>query len=191
MRVLVVDNYDSFTFNIVYYLKELGARVKVVKNDFAPLKTALDYTSGFDALVISPGYGTPNDAGLSLKLIAELAPKIKILGVCLGLQCIAQVFGGEVVQMNSPQHAKSVKCELVEENELFCGIKKPFEVALYNSLYARNIGTCKLLAYSKLAGQKIPMAIKHEKYDCYGLQFHPESILMNQGKKILHNFLKL
>lgn len=190
-KVLLVDNYDSFTYNIVYYLKELGIKVKVVKNDFAKLEEAIKFACGFHALIISPGFGTPLDSALSIELIKALAPKMKILGICLGQQCIAAAFGGKVEKMPSPCHARSLECELVGQNELFAGIKKPFKVALYNSLCVSKLGECELLATSQINGQKIAMAIKHKNYKCYGVQFHPESILTKQGKKIFKNFLKL
>lgn len=190
-KVLLVDNYDSFTYNIVYYLKELGAKVKVIKNDFTSLDNAVEFAINFDSLIISPGFGTPFDSGLSIGLIRALAPKMKILGICLGQQCIATAFGGKVEKMPSPCHAHTLKCELVGESELFAGIKKPLKVGLYNSLCVNKLGECELLATCDIKGQKIAMAIKHKSYKCYGLQFHPESILSKQGKRILNNFLKL
>lgn len=190
MRVLLVDNYDSFTFNLEYYLKELGAKVRVVKNDFVPIAEAIEFTKSFDCLMISPGFGTPLDSGISLELIKVFAPKKNILGICLGHQCIAHVFGGMVEKMKSPMHAKSALCYHIP-NLLTKGIKNPFKVALYHSLYVSSLGDCTMLGYSIIGAKKIPMVLKHKYYNTYGVQFHPESILQESGKRLLKNFLKL
>ena len=190
MRVVLVDNYDSFTYNLEYYLKELGAKVCVVKNDFAPLEEAIEFVESFDVLMISPGFGTPLDSGLSLKLIETFAPKKNILGVCLGHQCIAQVFGGTIERMEKPMHAKKAQCYFLP-NALLRGLKSPFEVALYHSLFVKELGECDMLGYAFIGDKKIPMLLKHKHYNTYGVQFHPESILQQQGKKILNNFLHL
>ena len=190
MRVLLVDNYDSFTYNLVYCLKGLGAKVCVVKNDFATLEQAVALAETFDALVISPGFGTPLDSGLSLELIKTFAPRKNILGVCLGHQCIAHVFGGRVERMESPMHAKSALCYHVP-NALVRGITNPFEVALYHSLFVSDLGACVMLGYSIIGNKTIPMILKHRHFNTYGVQFHPESILQECGKKLLKNFLHL
>ncbi|WP_299548052.1 aminodeoxychorismate/anthranilate synthase component II [uncultured Helicobacter sp.] len=190
MRVLLVDNYDSFTYNLDYYLKELGVKVCVVKNDFAPISKAVVFAEDFDCLMISPGFGSPLDSGISLELLKVFAPSKNILGICLGHQCIAQVFGGKVEKMQEPMHAKRTLCYHYP-NALTQGIKNPFKVALYHSLYVSKLGDCEMLGYSILQGQKIPMLLKHKRYNTYGVQFHPESILQESGKRILKNFLKL
>ncbi|MCI5968881.1 aminodeoxychorismate/anthranilate synthase component II [Helicobacter sp.] len=190
MRVLLVDNYDSFTYNLEYYLKELGAKVCVVKNDFAPIAEAIAFVESFDCLMISPGFGTPLDSGLSLELIQTFASWKNILGVCLGHQCIAQAFGGKVERMEKPMHAKNALCYFVP-NALTKGIRNPFKIALYHSLYVSELGDCEMLGYSVVGEKKIPMVLKHKRYNTYGVQFHPESILQENGKKLLKNFLKL
>ncbi|WP_096016224.1 anthranilate synthase component II [Campylobacter lanienae] len=190
MRVLLIDNYDSFTYNIVYYLKELGAKVKVVKNDFAKAKKAIKYANKFDKIIISPGFGTPDDSGVCMDIIKALGAKKQILGICLGHQCLAKVFGAEVVRMPRPFHGVSVECEF-KKSTLFKGVKKPLKIALYNSLRVENTAEFDILADIKVENKSIIMAIKHKKYSCYGVQFHPESILQEQGKKILKNFLNL
>ncbi len=190
MRVLLVDNYDSFTYNIVYYLKELGAKVKVVKNDFAKAKKAIKYANKFDKIIISPGFGTPDDSGVCMDIIKALGAKKQILGICLGHQCLAKAFGAEVVRMPRPFHGVSVECEF-KKSTLFKGVKKPLKIALYNSLRVENTAEFDILADIKVENKSIIMAIKHKKYSCYGVQFHPESILQAQGKKILKNFLNL
>ena len=190
MRVLLIDNYDSFTSNIVYYLKELGAKVKVVKNDFAKAKKAIKYANKFDKIIISPGFGTPDDSGVCMDIIKALGAKKQILGICLGHQCLAKAFGAEVVRMPRPFHGVSVECEF-SKSTLFKGVKKPLKIALYNSLCVENTAEFDILADIKVENKSIIMAIKHKKYSCYGVQFHPESILQAQGKKILKNFLNL
>ncbi|WP_086233568.1 anthranilate synthase component II [Campylobacter devanensis] len=190
MRVLLIDNYDSFTYNIVYYLKELGAKVKVVKNDFAKAKKAIKYANKFDKIIISPGFGTPDDSGVCMDIIKALGAKKQILGICLGHQCLAKTFGAEVVRMPRPFHGVSVECEF-SKSTLFKGVKKPLKIALYNSLCVENTAEFDILADIKVENKSIIMAIKHKKYSCYGVQFHPESILQEQGKKILKNFLNL
>ncbi|WP_086235476.1 anthranilate synthase component II [Campylobacter devanensis] len=190
MRVLLIDNYDSFTYNIVYYLKELGAKVKVVKNDFAKAKKAIKYANKFDKIIISPGFGTPDDSGVCMDIIKALGTKKQILGICLGHQCLAKAFGAEVVRMPRPFHGVSVECEF-KKSTLFKGVKKPLKIALYNSLRVVNTAEFDILADIKVENKSIIMAIKHKKYSCYGVQFHPESILQAQGKKILKNFLNL
>ncbi|MEE3694182.1 MULTISPECIES: anthranilate synthase component II [Campylobacter] len=190
MRVLLIDNYDSFTYNIVYYLKELGAKVKVVKNDFAKAKKAIKYANKFDKIIISPGFGTPDDSGVCMDIIKALGAKKQILGICLGHQCLAKAFGAEVVRMPRPFHGVSVECEF-SKSTLFKGVKKPLKIALYNSLRVENTAEFDILADIKVENKSIIMAIKHKKYSCYGVQFHPESILQAQGKKILKNFLNL
>ena len=190
MRVLLIDNYDSFTYNIVYYLKELGAKVKIVKNDFAKAKKAIKYANKFDKIIISPGFGTPDDSGVCMDIIKALGAKKQILGICLGHQCLAKTFGAEVVRMPRPFHGVSVECEF-KKSTLFKGVKKPLKIALYNSLRVVNTAEFDILADIKVENKGIIMAIKHKKYSCYGVQFHPESILQAQGKKILKNFLNL
>ena len=190
MRVLLIDNYDSFTYNIVYYLKELGAKVKVVKNDFAKAKKAIKYANKFDKIIISPGFGTPDDSGVCMDIIKALGAKKQILGICLGHQCLAKAFSAEVVRMPRPFHGVSVECEF-KKSTLFKGVKKPLKIALYNSLCVENTAEFDILADIKVENKSIIMAIKHKKYSCYGVQFHPESILQAQGKKILKNFLNL
>ena len=190
MRVLLIDNYDSFTYNIVYYLKELGAKVKVVKNDFAKAKKAIKYANKFDKIIISPGFGTPDDSGVCMDIIKALGAKKQILGICLGHQCLAKAFSAEVVRMPRPFHGVSVECEF-KKSTLFKGVKKPLKIALYNSLRVVNTAEFDILADIKVENKGIIMAIKHKKYSCYGVQFNPESILKAKGKKILKNFLNL
>lgn len=191
MKLLLIDNYDSFTYNIYYYLYELGIKPQVCKNDFAKsLQEVRDFVDSFDYIVISPGFGSPKDSGLSIPIIQAFAPHKKILGVCLGHQCIATAFGGKVEKMPTPMHAKSTSC-FFTPNALCNGISSPFQVALYHSLFVSELGKCQELGFAHIKGLKIPMILKHKHYQTYGVQFHPESILGHNGKMILKNFLAL
>lgn len=191
MKLLIVDNYDSFTYNLYYYFCELGIKPCVVENDFKKnIQDAQEFLNTFDYFVISPGFGSPKDSGLSIPIIQTFAPFKKILGVCLGHQCIAVAFGGFVIEMPNPLHAKNAICYF-NKNPLCKNIKNPIKVALYNSLFVSDLGDCEMLGYSLLWNMKIPMILKHKFYNTYGIQFHPESILQENGKKILNNFLRL
>ncbi|MGI0405979.1 anthranilate synthase component II [Helicobacter himalayensis] len=198
-KLLLIDNYDSFSFNLFYYFCELGVRPVVVKNDFAPklTKEVRDFVADFEYIVISPGFGSPKDSLICLEILKEFSAHKKILGVCLGMQCIASVFGGKVSEMPSPMHAKSALCEF-RENALTRGIPNPFKVGLYHSLFVEKCGECEILGFAKIAfdtskvcTKDIPMILKHKEYSVYGVQFHPESLLSTYGKELLQNFLAL
>ncbi|MFH1504637.1 MAG: aminodeoxychorismate/anthranilate synthase component II [Candidatus Omnitrophota bacterium] len=186
--ILVIDNYDSFTYNIVQYLEELGARVVVYRND----KISLDKLKklNFEKAVISPGPGRPKDAGISSSFILEFYKKKPILGVCLGHQCIADCFGGRIIPAKEIMHGKT---SLIQHNakDIFKGVKNPFIATRYHSLIVDKKtlpGNLTITAYTK---DGIIMGIKIKDLDVYGVQFHPESILTQEGKKIIGNFLKL
>lgn len=184
MRVILIDNYDSFTHNVVYLLREIGVEVSILRND-SSLQTLKD--SNFDALVIAPGPSHPLQSGICLEAIKYFAPFKKILGICLGHQCIAHVFGGEVVSMQTPQHGK-ISHVTFSNHPLFHGIKTPLKVGRYHSLHVSKLGKCRALAWSE---DNVVMALQAESYQTYGIQFHPESILQDQGKKLLTNFFEL
>lgn len=186
-KVLIIDNYDSFTYTIAYYLKELNIDYKIIKNDkYKNVKKLKKYN--FTHLLISPGPNSPKQSKLSLKAIKYFKKTKKILGICLGHQCIAYVFGGKISKLKNPTHGK-IKTINYKPNSLFKDIKSNFKICLYHSLYVKKISKkCEILAKSE---DDIIMALKHKKYDIYGLQFHPESILSQNGKKILNNFLNL
>ncbi|MBM0637036.1 aminodeoxychorismate/anthranilate synthase component II [Campylobacter sp. VicNov18] len=186
-KILFIDNYDSFSYIIVYYLKELGYDCKVIKNDsFKKAKELKKFN--FTHLIISPGPNSPKESKMSLKAIKYFKKKKKILGICLGHQCIAEVFGGEVSPMEKPMHGKISKLYF-KKDPLFKGIKKENPICLYHSLHISTMPkSCKILAHNS---QNIIMAIKHKKYDIYGLQFHPEAILTQKGKILLKNFMEL
>lgn len=184
MQVIMIDNYDSFTYNVIYLLKELGTNPIVLQNNCSLQELQ---SHDFSHLVISPGPSSPLDSGICLEAITHFAPTKKILGICLGHQCIAVAFGGEVIGLDNPIHAKKGIMDF-RENPLFKGISSPLEVALYHSLHVSKLGACEALGYSR---QGIVMALKAQQYDTYGIQFHPESILQKHGKTILKNFLDL
>ena len=184
MRVVLIDNYDSFTYNLVYLLRDIGVEVAIFHND-CTLETLKKQT--FQALIISPGPSHPLQSGICLNAIQYFAPHKKILGICLGHQCIAHVFGGEVTSMKTPQHGKTAYISF-KKHPLFKGIGQPLQVASYHSLHVSKLGKCKALAYSE---DGVVMALQANDYETYGLQFHPESILQHSGKKLLQNFFKL
>jgi anthranilate synthase/aminodeoxychorismate synthase-like glutamine amidotransferase len=186
--VLVIDNYDSFTYNLVQYLQELGADTIVYRNDKVALATLKKLK--IDKIVISPGPGSPKDSGISCTAIKEFYKEIPILGVCLGHQCIGFCFGGRIIQAREIMHGKT---SLIYHNAkgIFRGLKNPFSATRYHSLIIERKtlpGNLKITASTK---DGIIMAVQDKKYPLFGVQFHPESILTPDGKKILSNFLKL
>lgn len=186
-RILVIDNYDSFTYTIVFYLKELGYKCKVIKGDSAKNAKELERFT-FSHLLISPGPNAPSDARLSLKAIKYFKKRKKILGICLGHQCIAQIFGGKVSQLKNPTHGK-ISTLYFKNDRIFKNLKKHSKICLYHSLHISKMPkNCQVLARDE---RGVIMAIKHKKYHIYGLQFHPEAILSQGGKKILKNFMRL
>jgi len=186
--ILMIDNYDSFTYNLVQYLGELGEDLKVYRNDKLTLKEIKRLAP--DKIVISPGPGWPSDAGISESVIKEFSGKIPILGVCLGHQAIAEVYGGEITHADNLMHGKT---SLIYHNDktIFKGIQNPFAATRYHSLIVKrgNLPECfEITAQTK---EKEIMGLKHKKFPLWGVQFHPESILTTEGKKILSNFIKV
>ena len=190
--LLMLDNYDSFTYNLVRYFRELGAEVMVYRNDEISLEEIEQLAPSH--LVISPGPRTPNEAGISMAAIAHFAGKIPVLGVCLGHQSIGQVFGGKVVRAEKVMHGKtSMVCH--NQAGVFAGLDQPVEVTRYHSLVvdAASLPDClEATAWSlNAAGEKeVIMGIRHKTLDVEGVQFHPESVLTHQGHNLLANFLK-
>ena len=186
--LVVVDNYDSFTYNLVQYLGELGADVKVVRNDAA---TIADVAAlGADRIVISPGPGRPEDAGITMAVIRELGTKTPIFGVCLGHQAMGAVFGGKVVRANVPMHGKT---STIEHNSrgVFTGITEPFQASRYHSLVVADEGfPSELEVTARTKEDGIIMGVRHRRFPIHGVQFHPESILTGEGRHILRNFLE-
>ena len=190
MSILVIDNYDSFTYNLVQYLGELKQDVLVYRNDEITLEKIKDVKPSH--IVISPGPGRPDDAGISKSLIKEFAGKIPILGVCLGHQCIGEVFGGKVINAPTLMHGKTSEI-IHERNSLFKDIPNPFTATRYHSLIV-DLESIKDKPLKVIARTKdnLVMALEHKEFkNLTGVQFHPESILTEHGHKMLSNFLKL
>ena len=186
--ILVIDNYDSFTYNLVQYLGELGQELEVFRNDeievsgIAKLKPS--------RIVISPGPGSPKDAGVSNDAIRELGPRIPVLGVCLGHQCIGEVFGGRVVGAGRLMHGKTSPI-YHHGKGIFKGLDNPFTATRYHSLLVELKSLPKELAITAETREKEIMGLQHKRYPVYGVQFHPESVLTTAGKSLLKNFLNL
>jgi anthranilate synthase component 2 len=186
--ILLIDNYDSFTFNLVHYLGGLGADVSVQRNDALSAEAAI--TSNPEAIVLSPGPCTPNEAGICLELIAKAKDTIPILGVCLGHQSIGQAFGGEVVRAPSPVHGKLSDIRH-EGQSVFRGINGPFRATRYHSLVVRRDTLPDALQVTAETGDGLVMGLCHKTLPLHGVQFHPESIASEHGHLILKNFLDL
>ena len=189
--LVLIDNYDSFTYNLVHYFEEIGQKVKVFRNDEVQTKEVLDINP--DYLVISPGPSTPKNSGICIDLIKENSknrnPK-PLLGVCLGHQAIAEAFGANVIQSGRPIHGKVSKISHYK-SKLFKNIKNPFNATRYHSLIVENKTLPKMLEITAITDDKVIMAIQHKKLPIFGVQFHPESIATDFGHQLLKNFLSL
>jgi anthranilate synthase/aminodeoxychorismate synthase-like glutamine amidotransferase len=186
--ILMIDNYDSFTYNLVQYLGELGEELVVKRNDAVTVEQVRRLRPG--SIVISPGPGTPADAGVSKALIRAFAGKIPILGVCLGHQCIGEVFGGTVARARRPMHGKTSQIHHARRG-LFQGLPNPFEATRYHSLIVQREGLPAELAVTAWTAEREIMGLAHTRMPVFGVQFHPESILTASGKPLLRNFLSL
>jgi anthranilate synthase component II len=185
-HVLLIDNYDSFTYNLYQYLCELGARVTVVRNDAITVEEARQLQPDF--IVISPGPGVPRDAGVSIDLIRQLGQHVPILGVCLGHQAIAEAYGGVVSRAPELMHGKASM--VIHEGEgVLQGLPSPFSAIRYHSLCATQETLPDSLKVTARSDSGVIMAIRHTQYPVEGVQFHPESILTEHGKDLLRNFL--
>jgi len=184
--ILVIDNYDSFVHNLARYIRELGWPTNVVRNDDVDLETIERLSPSH--IVISPGPCTPNEAGISVALIARFGPTIPILGVCLGHQCIGQAFGGNVVRARRPMHGKT---SLIHHDGagIFAGLPNPLRAARYHSLIVAKDGLPDDLAVTAESEEGEIMALHHRRWPVAGLQFHPEAVLTENGYDLLQNFL--
>lgn len=186
--ILMIDNYDSFTFNLVQYLGELGADIKVFRNDALTIDDIRNMKP--EKIVISPGPCTPNEAGISVDVVTNFAGKIPILGVCLGHESIAAAFGGKIIKAKKLMHGKT---SMIKHNGkgVFAGIENPFEATRYHSLAVDEQTLPDSLVITATTDDGEIMALRHKEYNITGIQFHPESILTTSGKNILNNFLQM
>jgi len=184
--IIMIDNYDSFTYNLVQYLEQIGARVKVIRNDVASISDLISWSP--TGIVISPGPGRPENAGISLPVVKHFSGKIPILGVCLGHQAIAAAFDGKVVSAKKLMHGKTSMIHS-DGKMLYQGIRKPFEAMRYHSLAVSRESFPECLMISSESEDGEIMGIRHVKHPTEGIQFHPESIMTRVGKRLLRNFL--
>lgn len=186
-KILIIDNYDSFTYNLVHLVNELGLQCEVWRND----KFAIEDVDAYDKIILSPGPGIPSEAGLLLDVIKKYAPTKSIFGVCLGQQAIAEVFGGSLYNLSQPMHGIATPIKVIDgQEELFQGLPDTFKVGRYHSWVVSSDGLPDVLKVTAIdeADNSI-MALSHREYDVRGVQFHPESILTEYGKEIMQNWL--
>jgi anthranilate synthase component 2 len=185
MKIVVIDNYDSFTYNLVHYLEDLNAEVTVYRND----EFELDELEKFDKILLSPGPGIPDEAGLLKEVIQKFASTKSIFGVCLGLQAIGEVFGAQLTNLEKVYHGIATKVTQTEEDFIFNGLPKETEVGRYHSWVVSNENLPENLIVTSVDENGQIMSMKHAIYDVRGVQYHPESVLTPNGKKILENWL--
>ncbi|MEY4300395.1 MAG: hypothetical protein RIR25_1631 [Verrucomicrobiota bacterium] len=186
--ILVLDNYDSFTYNLVQYFGELGANLRVVRNDQITVDEIAQFAP--ERIVVSPGPCTPSEAGISSEVIKTFGPRIPILGVCLGHQCIGEVYGGDVVRADRLMHGKT--SPILHRGEgVFKGLPSPFEATRYHSLIVKRDTLPDVLEITAETAEGEIMGLRHKSLPVHGVQFHPESILTTEGKRLLQNFLEL
>lgn len=187
MKILVIDNYDSFTYNLVHYLEDLGCEVTVRRND----QLTLEEVDAFEKIVLSPGPGLPDEAGLLKAIIKTYAPTKSILGVCLGQQAIGEVFGGSLINLDTVYHGVATKVtSCVTDESLFNGLDKTIEVGRYHS-WMVDPNLPEVLEATSFDENGQVMSLRHKTYDLKGVQFHPESVLTPDGKKILENWIQI
>ena len=186
MKIIVIDNYDSFTYNLVHYLEDLNAEVTVYRND----EFELSELGKFDKILLSPGPGIPDEAGLLKEVIQKYAPTKSILGICLGLQAIGEVFGGNLINLEKVYHGVATKVNKVSDDFIFNEIPDEMEVGRYHSWSVSTENFPEVLEITSVDENGQVMSLKHKTYDVRGVQYHPESVLTPYGKKILENWLK-
>lgn len=184
-KILLLDNYDSFTYNVYQLISELGGSVEVVRND----KITIEAVKSYSAVIISPGPGVPSDAGISEQIISELKGELPILGICLGHQAIGEVFGGKIIRAAEIVHGKTSK--LIHNGKgLYFGLKQGVEVGRYHSLIIERETLPKCLEITSELEDGTIMGVRHKEFEIEGIQFHPESILTPSGRQMMINFLK-
>lgn len=188
MKVLVLDNYDSFTYNLVQYIQEiLGQKIDVYRND----EISLEAVDAYDVIILSPGPGLPSEAGIMPQLIKRYAPTKRILGVCLGHQAIGEAFGGQLENLTHVYHGIETAVDIIIEDDLiFQGVDPQFQAGRYHSWVVSREDFPGELEVTAVAENEVIMAMRHREYAVWGLQFHPESIMTAQGMKMLENFLE-
>lgn len=186
MKIIVIDNYDSFTYNLVHYLEDLNAEVTVYRND----EFELSELEKFDKILLSPGPGIPNEAGLLKQVIQKYAPTKSILGICLGLQAIGEVFGGKLINLEKVYHGVATKVIKISDDFIFNEIPDEMEVGRYHSWSVSTENFPDVLEITSVDENGQVMSLKHKTFDVRGVQYHPESVLTPYGKKILENWLK-
>jgi len=186
-KILIIDNYDSFTYNLVHLVNEIGLQCEVWRND----KFNLDDVDAFSHIILSPGPGIPSEAGLLLDVIARYAPTKSIFGVCLGQQAIAEVFGGQLYNLSRPMHGIATPIKVTDADEkLFTGLPQSFKVGRYHSWVVDGKGLPDVLTVTAIDEQDNSiMALRHKHYDVRGVQFHPESVLTEHGRQLMQNWL--
>jgi anthranilate synthase component 2 len=187
-NILIIDNYDSFTYNLVHLVNEIGLQCEVWRND----KFNIDDVNAFSHIILSPGPGIPSEAGLLLNVIEKYAPTKSIFGVCLGQQAIAEVFGGKLYNLSHPMHGIATPIKVTDaDEELFAGLPESFKVGRYHSWVVEKElpQSLSITAIDEQDGSV--MALKHNEYDVKGVQFHPESVLTEYGKEMMQNWLKV
>ena len=185
MKIVIIDNYDSFTYNLSHLVKELGAEVSVMRNDEFELE-ALD---AFDKIILSPGPGIPSEAGLLLEVIRHYAGRKPILGVCLGHQAIGEVFGGQLTNLSTVFHGVATEGSQLGNDYLFDGLPERITMGRYHSWVVDREGWPEALEVTALSDEGQVMALRHRKMDIHGIQFHPESVLTPDGRTMLENFI--
>lgn len=186
MKTVIIDNYDSFTYNLAHLVKELGAEVDVLRND----KFELEELEKYDKIILSPGPGIPEEAGLLLEVIRTYAGRKPILGVCLGEQAIGQAFGGKLTNLSEVFHGIQTNVKIKNKDYIFSGLPTEIPVGRYHSWVVNTEGFPEELVITAISSEGQIMALKHREYDIHGIQFHPESVLTPDGKQIVGNWLK-
>ena len=185
MKICIIDNYDSFTYNLSHQVKQLGAEVTVLRND----RFTLPQLKPFDKLILSPGPGIPSEAGLLLDVIRHYADTKPMLGVCLGEQAIGEAFGGKLTNLSDVFHGVQTPIEVVADDPLFAGLSQRMDVGRYHSWVVDRAGLPDCLEVTALSTEGYIMALRHRQYPIHGIQFHPESVLTPQGEEMISNWL--
>lgn len=193
MKIVIIDNYDSFTYNLAHLIKELGAEVSVYRNDQPEVQALIDNADNieFDKIVLSPGPGIPSEAGLLLDVIRTFAGKKPMLGVCLGHQAIGEVFGGQLTNLSDVFHGVATEGSQFGNDPIFSGLPERITMGRYHSWVVSKDGFPECLEITAESDEGQVMALRHKEYDIHGIQFHPESVLTTEGKTMIGNWLKL